>query len=210
MKAEQTDAALVHAAKRRLRREMVSWRKSIPARIREEWSHAIVKKALTSAAYAKANTIFAYASMPGEVEFDALLKAILAAQKNLVIPDLTAADGEMRAVRLHHFGDLVIGRFDIRSLPPEKLEVVPPENIDLVFVPGAAFSPDGSRLGLGGGYYDRFLAKTSALCVACTFDGQVVDAVPMEPFDQYVDFILTENQTIDCRKVRKEGALHGD
>lgn len=210
MKAEQMDAALIHAHKRKLRQEMLSWRRSIPARVREGWSRTIVQHVLSSMPYAKAHTVFAYASMPGEVELDELLMAVLADQKVLCIPDLTAENGEMRATRLHRLEDLVIGRFDIRSLPPDRLDVVPPAAIDMVFVPGAAFSPDGSRLGLGGGYYDRFLKNTGALRVACTFDGQIVDAVPMEAFDQCVDVILTEKRTIDCRKIRKESVLHGD
>jgi 5-formyltetrahydrofolate cyclo-ligase len=78
--------------------------------------------------------------------------------------------------------------------------VVSPEDIDLVIVPGAAFTPAGARLGLGGGYYDRYLPKlTRARRVALIFDGQVVDQVPVEEHDQFVDELVTEQRSIVCQ-----------
>ncbi len=57
-----------------------------------------------------------------------------------------------------------------------------------------------ARLGLGGGYYDRYLPKlTQARRVALIFDGQVVDDVPVEEHDQFVDELVTEQRSIVCQ-----------
>ena len=66
-------------------------------------------------------------------------------------------------------------------------------------MPGAAFSSKGERLGLGGGYYDRYLMEKApqAYRAALTFDGQVVASVPMEAHDAKVNLILTETRRIE-------------
>lgn len=63
-------------------------------------------------------------------------------------------------------------------------------DIDLMIVPGVAFTKQGYRVGFGGGYYDRYLAQytgdTISLCAAF----QIVDQFPIETFDQNVDQLI--------------------
>ena len=61
----------------------------------------------------------------------------------------------------------------------------------LILVPGLAFDDEGFRIGYGGGFYDKFLAKepehpTVALC----YSFQMVDAIPTEDYDIPVDLVL--------------------
>jgi len=86
-------------------------------------------------------------------------------------------------------GTLETGPFGVRQ--PEGGNPAPPP--DLVLVPGLGFDPAGSRLGRGGGFYDRWLeanpgVKTLGLCFAC----QLVKKIPMEEHDVRVDAVLTE------------------
>jgi 5-formyltetrahydrofolate cyclo-ligase len=64
---------------------------------------------------------------------------------------------------------------------------------DLVVVPGLAFTRDGRRLGQGGGWYDRFLARTRCPKVGVCFDVQVVAELPVEDHDVVVDVVVTES-----------------
>ena len=68
------------------------------------------------------------------------------------------------------------------------------DGLDAVLVPAAAVDRNGSRLGWGKGYYDRFLPTLGAspLVVAIVFDSDVVDDVPTESHDRAVDLIVTE------------------
>jgi 5-formyltetrahydrofolate cyclo-ligase len=64
---------------------------------------------------------------------------------------------------------------------------------ELVIVPGLAIAVDGTRLGRGGGSYDRALARvhSPALSVTPLYEGELVDRLPTEPHDQRVDGAVT-------------------
>ena len=93
---------------------------------------------------------------------------------------------------------LVLGRWNIKVPPEEAPEVVP----DVLLVPLLAFDRKGFRLGYGGGFYDRTLEKLRMLkrvtAIGVAYAGQEVDAVPCEEFDQRLDWIMTEKETIKC------------
>ncbi len=73
-----------------------------------------------------------------------------------------------------------------------------PTAVDVVIVPGVAFTPDGARLGQGGGWYDRFLAAVRPGCtsIGVGFDPQVVDELPTEPHDIRLDSVVTESGVV--------------
>ncbi len=66
--------------------------------------------------------------------------------------------------------------------------------MDFILVPGLLFSKDGYRLGFGGGYYDRLLAKLSPDVprVGICFEEQVVDFVPTGSYDESLDAVVTD------------------
>jgi 5-formyltetrahydrofolate cyclo-ligase len=68
------------------------------------------------------------------------------------------------------------------------------EQIDVILVPGVAFTRAGQRLGRGGGYYDRLLAAlpATALRLGVCFEVQIVEELPDEPHDMTVDAVVTE------------------
>ena len=80
-------------------------------------------------------------------------------------------------------------------------EFIDAKKIDCVIVPGAAFDVHGKRLGLGGGYYDRFLKLAeNAKKISLAFDFQILENIPTEPHDLPVDFIITEKREL-CTKI---------
>ena len=92
---------------------------------------------------------------------------------------------------------LVDGRFGIPTPPADAPEVVP----GLLLVPMLAFDDAGYRLGYGGGFYDRTLARLRALgpatvAVGVAFAAQRVDRVPHHDHDQPLDWIVTEKDAI--------------
>ncbi len=88
---------------------------------------------------------------------------------------------------------LVDGPFKTLEPPAEAPEIFP----DIVFVPLLAFNSEGERLGYGGGFYDRTLAKLRKTkeIFACgiAFSGQETNYIPTDKFDEKLDGILTES-----------------
>lgn len=71
----------------------------------------------------------------------------------------------------------------------------------LILAPLLAFDRAGGRLGQGGGHYDRVLAALKpqgVLAVGLAYAGQELPAIPREPHDQTLDWVLTEREAIRC------------
>jgi 5-formyltetrahydrofolate cyclo-ligase len=77
---------------------------------------------------------------------------------------------------------------------PEDVPPPDPLTIDLVIVPGTAFTAGGDRLGQGGGWYDRFLRTVRPTCVTIgvAFEPQLLEKLPIEPHDIRLDLVVTD------------------
>ena len=134
--------------------------------------------------------------MAEEVQLQKIFVDAFNSKKILAIP-LIVGKGEMLAVEVPNFDALEVGDFGILTVRKDLRKIIEPEKINCVIVPGAAFDLNFNRLGLGGGYYDKFLPRTvNAKKIALAYDFQIVDAVPTEPHDFKVDMIITEKRII--------------
>ena len=194
----------IRAEKKALRREMLSRRRAVSPEQRTHAGGIITAQVLPE--LKRAGTVMLYASMPEEIDLFPLMEKLISAGKRIALPEITGR-GTMEARELAAMDALIDGAFDIPTPDPARGAQIPPEEIDVVIVPGAAFDADGGRLGLGGGYYDRFLPRAvHAGRLVLAFDFQIVPAVPMAAWDARVDRILTERRSMDCRNGRvKEG-----
>jgi 5-formyltetrahydrofolate cyclo-ligase len=105
-------------------------------------------------------------------------------------------NGEM--MRPHHVRsatDLHAGKMGVLEPVPSVCEALDTEELDVVLLPGVAFSRlNGARLGRGKGHYDRVLERLQPdrLCIGVCFDLQLHDAVPLEAHDRHVQALVTE------------------
>ena len=88
------------------------------------------------------------------------------------------------------------GAFGIPE-PSQDEPTLEPEDLDVLLVPGLAFTQSGDRLGQGGGYYDRLMPRLrdDAKRVGLCHGWQVVETLPTHPHDVRVTHIVTENET---------------
>ena len=113
---------------------------------------------------------------------------------------MVAGRGLPLVMRAYRFGDeLASGVWGIREPKPEAPEVFP----DILLVPLAAFDRTGQRIGYGAGHYDRTIARLRAMkpvtAIGVAFSVQEIGEIPATPFDQKLDLVLTEKETIDFR-----------
>ena len=187
-------------AKRRMRRGVLELRRSLSEQTNRAFSEAVAARLGALDVCRKARTIFAFASMPDEVQLYGFIETALAEGKTVALP-LIVGKGVMEAIRVHALSDLVPGEFDIPTVRDDRREIIDPASLDCVLVPGAAFSRTGARLGLGAGFYDRFLNEKApqAQRIAVAFSCQLMDEVPTETHDVMMQWIVTENENILCR-----------
>lgn len=186
--------------KRELRKRMLAARRALSEEELAAYSAEITGKLISHAAVTRAQTIFAYAAMPDEVQTESLLSGLLAMGKRVAIPWITGKH-EMEAALVPSMDLLEVGAYGILTVREERREILSPQEIDCVIVPGVAFSVDGARLGMGGGFYDTFLPKAErAVRIAAAFQCQITDDIPRLPHDCGVDWIVTEQGVFKANK----------
>ena len=187
--------------KRALRQKAIAARQGLSAEQRAIFDGQIFQRLQLQGFYEKAQVVFCYISMKDEAGTRSILSHALQSGKVLAVPFVAdPSQGLMEAVRLECLDDLEPGRYGIPTVRVATRRRILPESLDCIVVPGAAFDGSGGRLGMGGGYYDRFLQKAHrAVRVAVAYECQLFDAVPLEPFDTAMDYILTEKELYACK-----------
>lgn len=181
------------AAKKALRQMALRARRSLSASQRRAYSAAIGKRLLEHPVFLAARCVFAYASMEDEVHTEEILRVTLERGQEVSIPYIVGKR-RMEATALLHIEDLEEGAYGIRTAKAAMHRIVEPESIDLILVPGVAFSPTGQRIGMGGGFYDTFLPRaTRAFRLALAYQCQIFPELPIMEHDVGVHRILTEN-----------------
>ena len=137
--------------------------------------------------YQKADTIYGYLPYNQEVRTVPMLEQAMADGKRVAVPKVYGE--EMKFIYLTDLNQVEKGYAGIPE--PVADEPVAEDKTALVLMPGLAFDPQGHRIGYGGGFYDRFLAKepdhpTVALC----YEFQMLEKLETEEFDVPVDQVL--------------------
>jgi 5-formyltetrahydrofolate cyclo-ligase len=140
-----------------------------------------------------------YSPIRSEIDPVPLMHALEKQGARLALPTIIARDEPLMFRVWSPAAALVPGSFGILEPPPEAPQMMP----DIVLVPLAAFDRAGHRIGYGAGHYDRTFAQLRAvkpfIAVGVAFDVQEIEAIPMQPHDVALDFVLTETRIIDFR-----------
>lgn len=173
--------------KQELRRAIRERKRAMTEEEIVERSNALAEKFYNSPAYQAASTIYGYLPYNQEVRTIPMLQRALDEGKRVAVPKVYGE--EMRFIYLEDLTQVSKGYAGI----PEPIADAPvaEDKQALVLMPGLAFDPQGHRIGYGGGFYDKFLAKephhpTLALC----YEFQVQAHLDTEEFDIPVDTVL--------------------
>lgn len=183
--------------KARLRPTLLAARRALTADQRRAAAHAATAGVLVSAAWRDARVVALYQAYGAEIDPAALRAAAHAAGKTVALPRLDAAGVTLRVVDADT--PLVLSAHGVQE-PAADRPTLPPDQPDLIVVPGLGFDRRGGRLGHGGGHYDRLLARLPAGCrrVGFAYDQQVLDLVPTEPHDLALHALVTPAGWVDC------------
>ncbi|MDE2966633.1 MAG: 5-formyltetrahydrofolate cyclo-ligase [Chloroflexota bacterium] len=186
-------------SKAELRREFRRRRAALPSELVDGWSASITARLTGLAEFLAAETLHCYpSSLPGEVRTDQLIARSLSERRCLICPRVRP-HGQLDHREITDVSQLIAAAFGLREPDPERSPPADPGAAQLIVVPGVAFAEDGTRLGMGGGYYDRFLAGHPVPRVGLAYEMQLIDSLPHSKHDQPVDLIVTELRVIRCR-----------
>ena len=156
--------------KSELRKQVLQEMKSIPQKQKVAMDQALTERFLNHPFYKEAKVIATYLSFPHEFQTQGLIDQALKDGKKVLIPK-TYPKGRMEFV-VYNPQQLKKTSFGLLE-PQGDLEVVDTSRIDLIHVPGLAFTTEGYRIGYGGGYYDRYLENFAGHSLSTIYPCQV-------------------------------------
>ena len=172
------------------RRAGIMARRGLPQVERAAANAAICARILAMPCFQKAENLLLYAAFGGEVDLAGLAEQAARLGKTVAYPvcgenfTLTAAvpgpDG------------WEVGAYGIRTPVLERAALIRPEALDLVLVPCTAFDAACRRVGMGKGYYDRYLEDYDGVTIGLCREDFFQVNLPREPLDAWVRFVLTE------------------
>ncbi len=188
--------------KAELRRQMRALRRSIAPNDQRTWSVAIAERLSDHPIFQRASSIHTFVgALEGEVETRAVIDHCLERGTRVICPRV-AHGGALEHFALTTLDELIVSAMGLWEPDPGRCELVDEPRPDVVLVPGLAFDEAGGRLGLGRGYYDRFLAGLASTTIGLAFEAQVVERIPVSKRDVALDWVITERRTLESRKAR--------
>ncbi len=175
----------MNCTKQELRKTMRQLNRSLTAEERARLSEELWKRVEQTNAFRAARCVALFSSLPDEPDTSPALER-WSPHKRLLVPRV---EGEVMHFYDYRPEQMSAGSFGISE--PEGSEPVSPTEIDLIFVPGVAFTPAGDRMGRGKGFYDKYLVgiRTDAVKIGICYPHQLLDELPTEEHDIAMDLM---------------------
>lgn len=165
-------------AKARLRHAMTAVRRRVATAEAAERAEALCRRLIVLLAGLAPGRLVAYVPLTGEIDPGAVVGAYASSGVPVFVPRWRRGASE--------FAHRETGE-----------RLVDDDQRVVILVPGIAFDGSGGRLGRGGGWYDRVLERHSrAVRVGCCYEDELVDRVPLEPWDARMHHIVTDTRSI--------------
>ena len=182
-----------------LRKKALRVRNAISKIDQKKYSEKILKLLLSMPVLQSSSSIHTYVSKDSEVMTHQLIYTLLERNINVICPRIQKHN-ELGHSTISSFNDFKKNKLGILE-PKEELPSFSINDLDVIIVPGLAFTRTGNRIGYGGGFYDRFLIKTNAISIGLAFDKQVINKLPHNKDDSILDYIVTEKEIIKTEKI---------
>ncbi len=168
---------------------------------KENLDNILFKKFIELKEYKESKILFAFMSMPIEINTASILQKALLDGKILALPKCRENEPVMDFYEVKSINQLKKGKYSIMEPDTEICQKITNLSEGLCLVPGLSFDLYGYRLGFGKGYYDRFLEKFGGTTVGLCYLRCIEQKLPHGLFDKAVDILITEKFTNDTRNV---------
>ena len=182
----------LQAAKAKLRQTQRATRAARSAGEQHRASEAVVRHLVAHLQGQNHLKVAAFMAFRGEIDLAALRGAL--PELAWYIPKVVERDGP-----------LLFGRWDPASLTTGAFGILEPSGelvgvdvLDVVLAPGLAFTREGDRLGMGGGFYDRTLNGYGGRVIGVAYEEEVLETIPSGAHDRRVDSLASPSGWQDC------------
>ncbi len=183
-----------------LRKEILSKRDRLTPQQIASLSARIELSLLGRSEIKTAKTLFIYVNFRSEVSTRGIINHLLEQGKQVAVPVTRVQEKRLDIVTITDPDNDLVPRYCGIPEPREELveqRRIPPQDIDIIILPGSVFDRRCGRFGYGGGYYDRLLSQIpAAKRIALAFDLQIVEQLPLQEHDEVLDSVITEEETI--------------
>lgn len=188
-----TNRRALRRASRALRQELRHRRRSLNPALQQAHAQSVRRHLVASGTLLAGRTFAIYSATNGELDTAPIIDHLMATSQVVALPVVNRA-GTMDFYRVTATTPLIMNRYGIPEPDSLTATYVPPVALDIVFAPLVAFDNLGHRLGMGGGYYDRFLTRRGRrpLVIGLAHALQEVDSLPRESWDVPLDAVVTE------------------
>ncbi len=164
-------------------------KRAVPPEEKLERSVAIMERVAQMPEFRNAGVVLLYWSMADEVQTHSFVEQWYR-EKTLLLP---CVDGDDLRLRRYTGPECMVAGEQFGIGEPTGDEWTDLNAVELIVVPGVAFDRHNNRMGRGRGFYDRLLKSTpKALKVGVAYSFQMLDEIPVEPFDVRMDTVITE------------------
>ena len=183
-----------------IRRQMRARRNALSLHDRIAHAEAAAAILTRSRYWRDADTIAVYLAADGELDTDPIVRKARAENKRLFLPVILPNNALQFREWLADM-NLVVNRYGIAE-PAETANSAELPALTLVCVPLVAWDRQGTRLGMGGGFYDRTFADADArgLLVGLGYTLQEQTSLPRDTWDVSLDLVVTESDLISCKR----------
>lgn len=185
-------------AKKKIRKDMKRVLEGINEPNYRNLSQNIAQQLFGIEEWKAAKLIGVTVSNPPEVDTREIIKKAWEQGKEVAVPKCFPADKSMQFRKISFFDQLERVYFGLWEPIMNETAIAGQEDIDLLIVPGLAYTKNGYRLGFGGGYYDRFLPYYKGPMLSLAFNEQVLPELPLEVHDIPVLKLVTPERVYVC------------
>lgn len=180
--------------KKELRREIINKRNLLRKDEVENLSKKVFENIFKLVDMNKIKCMMLYHPIQNEVSTEELMEYCFENKIKVILPKVLKDVKEIIPCKIESKNSLKLGEYNI--MEPFEYEIVHKNEIDVIIVPGVAFSRKGYRLGYGAGYYDKFLKDYIGLKVGVCYSLQIVENVFEEEHDVKLDYIVSDSEII--------------
>lgn len=181
---------MIQEEKKKLRKEIKQQIAGLSEKYCRTADREIQRKTVEYIKKDSGDTVFCFVGTKLEIDTKPILEEILRLGKHLGVPKCIGK-GLMEVYEICSLDELEIGSYGILE-PKEGLPLINPENIGLALIPCLSCNESGWRLGYGGGFYDRYLIRTSAKRIVLCRSVLMRADIPRDEFDLQMDIVITE------------------